>query len=143
MVNYINRTTTVRNSTGRGLFNVNVVFANGLLIVKQHSSSEELSFCNKLTGNFWGFDLQTTAKCPFPYFRQVFPFAMLYLLAKWVELPQWIQHLLEGKSYLCYFQPCHTSLHFIRLHNNELLFGKFHGLGLFDNYFKYKIGFLQ
>ena len=55
---------SIRNSTWRALFNVNVVFANGLLIVKQYSSAEELSFRNKLTGKFWGFDLQAAAKCP-------------------------------------------------------------------------------
>ena len=42
---------SVRNFTRRALLNVNVVFANGLLIVKQYSSSEKLSFCNKLRGN--------------------------------------------------------------------------------------------
>ena len=92
---------SLSSSTGRALFDVNVVFANGLLIVKQYSSSEELSFCNKLTGNFWGFDLQTAAKCPsFPHFWQVFTFATLHLFARWIELPQRKQHLLEGKTYL-------------------------------------------
>ena len=86
---------SIRNSTGRALFNVNVVFANGLLIVKQYSSSEGFSFRNELTGKFWGFDLQTAAKCPtFPHFWQAFPFAILHLLARWVELPQRKQHLL-------------------------------------------------
>ena len=121
---------SIRNSTGRALFNVNVVFANGLLIVKRYSLSEEFSFCYKLTGNFWGFDLQTAAKCPsFPHFWQGFPFAILHLTARWLELPQRKQHLLEEL--------------YIRLHNNRLLFDKFRSLGFFDNFFSCKIGFLQ
>ena len=36
----------------------------------------------------------------FPTFRQVFPFAILHLLVRWIQLPQRKQHLLEGKSYL-------------------------------------------
>ena len=92
---------SIRNSTGRASFNVNVVFANGLLIVKQYSSLEGFSFRNKLTVKFWGFDLQTAAKCPtFAHFQPVFSFAILHLLASWVELPQRRQHLLEAKSYL-------------------------------------------
>ena len=89
------------NSTGRASFNVNVVFANGILIVKQYPSSEGFSFRNKLTVKFWGFDLQTAAKCStFAHFQQVFPFAILHLLASWVELLHRRQHLLGAKSYL-------------------------------------------
>ena len=81
---YINRTTTARKD-----LNVNVVFANGLLIVKQYSSSEELSFCNKLTVKLGDFDLQAAAKCPsLPLFRQASNFVTEHLFAKCVELPQ-------------------------------------------------------
>ena len=66
-----------RNSTGRALFNVNVVFVNGLLIVKLYSSSEELSFRDKLTGKYWGFDLQTVARCPTSHIFEKF-FLLLY-----------------------------------------------------------------
>ena len=41
---------SIKNSTGRALLNVNIVFSKGLLIVKQYSSLEELPFYNKLTG---------------------------------------------------------------------------------------------
>ena len=92
---------SITNFIGRVLLNVNVVFANGLLIEKQYSSSEGFSFRSKLAGKFWGFDLQTAANCPtFSHFRQVFPFVILHLLARWVELPQQKHHLLEGKLYL-------------------------------------------
>ena len=128
---------SIRNSTGRALFNVNVVFADWLLILKQYSSWEELSFYNKLRGNFWGFDLQTTAKCPFLHFRHVFPFAILHLFVKmgWIPTAKTALSARKIVFILCYFQPCDTSLHFVPMHNNRLLFGKFHSLGLFNNFF--------
>ena len=57
---------------GEHYFKVNVVFASVLLIVRQYYSLEELSFCNKLTGSFRGFDLQTVAKCTFLNFDKFF-----------------------------------------------------------------------
>ena len=72
-----------------------------MLIAEQYSSSEGFSFRNKLTGKLWGFYLESAAKCSTsPHFWRVFPFAILHLLARWVELPQRKQQLLEGKSYL-------------------------------------------
>ena len=114
---------SIRNSIRRALFSLNFVFTNGLLIVKQCSSSEKFSFYNYFTVKLWGFNLQRAAKYPsLPYFQQAFPFATMHLFAKWVELPQRREIILI----LCYFQPYHTSLHFFRLHNNRLLFDEFY-----------------
>ena len=92
---------SIRRFSGKALSNQNVVFADWLLIVKWCSSSEELSLCNKLALNFWGFDWQTAENVLLYYiFDKFFPFAILHLLAKWVELPQRKLQLLERKPYL-------------------------------------------
>ena len=71
------------------------------MIVKWCSSSEELSLCNKLARNFWGFDWQTAENVLLYYiFDRFFPFATLHLFAKWVELPQRKLQLFERKPYL-------------------------------------------
>ena len=68
------------------MFNINVFFANGLLIVKENALSEEISFYSKLTGKIYGFDLQAAVKNPsLPRFRQASPFATVHLFAKWVN----------------------------------------------------------
>ena len=92
---------SIRRFSGKALSNQNVVFADWLLIVKWCSSLEELSLCNKLALNFWGFDWQTAENVLLYYiFDKFFPFAILHLFAKWVELPQRKLQLLERKPYL-------------------------------------------
>ena len=126
MVNCISITIPllIRNSIGRTWLNIKFVCGNWLLIVKKYTL-RELSFCNKLTGNFCGLDFQIAAKCPLPHFWQVFPFVTVHLFA--ILQMGWT---LTGKTafiwrklilILCYFQPCHTSVHFIQLHNDWFL----------------------
>ena len=68
------------------MFNINVFFSNGLLIVKECPLSEEISFYNKLIGKIYGFDLQAAVKNPsLPSFRQASPFATVHLFAKWIN----------------------------------------------------------
>ena len=99
---------SIRNSTERALFNVNIVLANGLLIVKQYFSSDELSFCNKLKGNFWGFDLQTAQNVLLSHIFDKFSFLLfifcsnIALICKmgWIPAAKTSTHWKENHAYL-------------------------------------------